>query len=511
MASDAAAPAGSPPQGQDVLDTPLAGPAAVRGGAVRAVGYLIGVVLSVGSAALLFRHLGVDDAGRYVTALSLVTIAGGVSDLGLTAIAIRELSVLDAAGRQRFVRNLLGLRTALSCVGIVGVTAFAVLAGYPEAVVWGTALAGVGLVVLNLQGTLAAGLTVQLRLGWVTVADLARQVVTVVGIVVLVVAGASLLPFLAVQVPAALAALVLTVVLVRGDMPLRPAFEWAEWRALLREVLPFAAAAMLGIIYFRLAIVLLSLTSTSDETGYFSASFRVIEVLVAIPQLLIAGAFPIFARAARDDHARLAYGVQRTFEASLVIGVGAGLLLILGAPFAIDVVAGPDFAPSIGILRIQAVALVVTFAHVAWVYALLSLHRYRAILLLSISGVALNGVTVGIFGSLYGAKGAAWATAGVDVLQTVLIGVAVAMVSRELRPSLARVPSVCVAAAAGAAVALVPALPSVAQAALGGAIFLAVALALRAVPEEAIVEARKAARRVRAAMRSRGRGKAPGG
>jgi O-antigen/teichoic acid export membrane protein len=507
MAGDAAAPAGSPRQ--DVLDTPLAGPAAVRGGAVRAVGYLIGVVLSVGSAALLFRHLGVDDAGRYVTALSLVTIAGGLSDLGLTAIAIRELSVRDGPARERFVRNMLGLRTTLTCVGIAGIIAFAVVAGYPAAVVWGTALAGVGVVVLNLQGTLAAGLTVQLRLGWVTVADLLRQVVTVVGIVVLVVAGASLVPFLALSIPAALAALILTALLVGREMPLRPAFEWAEWRGLLREVLPFAAAAMLGIIYFRLAIVLLSLTSTTEETGYFSASFRVIEVLVVIPQLLISGAFPIFARAARDDHARLAYGVQRTFEASLVIGVGAGLLLILGAPFAIDVVAGSDFEPSVEILRIQAVALVVTFVHVAWVYALLSLHRYRAILVLSISGVLLNGVTVGIFGSMYGAKGAAWATAGVDILQTVLIGVAVAMVSRELRPSLSRVPSVCVAAAAGAAVALVPGLPSVAQAALGGVIFLAVALVLRAFPEEALVEARKAGRAIAAAVRRRGRGDDP--
>src|SRR5688572_33282559 len=97
MASDAAAPAGSRPQGEDLLDTPLAGPAAIRGGVVRAAGYLVGVVLSVGSAALLFRHLGVADAGRYVTVLSLVTIAGGLSDLGLTAIAIRELAVRDAA------------------------------------------------------------------------------------------------------------------------------------------------------------------------------------------------------------------------------------------------------------------------------------------------------------------------------------------------------------------------------------------------------------------------------
>ena len=503
MASDTAAPAGSAPQSQDLLDTPLAGPAAIRGSAVRAVGYVLGVALSVGSAALLFRHLGVADAGRYVTVLSLVTIAGGISDLGLNAIAVRELAVLERSKRERFVRNLLGLRTALTTVGVVGTVVFTVVAGYPSAMVLGTALAGSSLVLLNLQGTLAADLTVRLRLGLVTIADLVRQVVTVLGIVVLVVAGASLVPFLAIQIPAALAALLLTFAVVRRQMPLRPAFEWAEWRGLLREVLPFAAAAMLGIIYFRLAIVLLSLVSTSEETGYFSASFRMIEVLVAIPQLLVTGAFPIFARAARDDHARLAFGVQRTFEAGLVVGVGLGLLLILGAPVAIEVVAGPDFDPSIGILRIQAIALMAVFVNVAWLYALLSLRRYRAILVLSLVGVTLNGVTVAIFGSLYGAKGAAWATTLVDVFQTILVGVALAMVSPQLRPSLARVPRVLAAAVPAAALVLLAGVPSLVLAALGGALYVVLVLVLGAVPDELLVEARKGARSLAAVRRRR--------
>ena len=42
----------------DLLDTPDAGPAAIRGGAVRIVGYLAGVAVSVFASALLLRHLG---------------------------------------------------------------------------------------------------------------------------------------------------------------------------------------------------------------------------------------------------------------------------------------------------------------------------------------------------------------------------------------------------------------------------------------------------------------------
>ena len=64
----------------DFLTQPGAGPAAVRGGALRVAGYFGGVVLGVGSSALLFRELGVVDTGRYVTILSFVTIVDGLAD-----------------------------------------------------------------------------------------------------------------------------------------------------------------------------------------------------------------------------------------------------------------------------------------------------------------------------------------------------------------------------------------------------------------------------------------------
>src|SRR5690349_17272164 len=58
----------------------LEGSAAARGGALRAGGFLLGQLLTVGAVALLFRHLGVDDTGRYVTVLSLVAIVQGLTD-----------------------------------------------------------------------------------------------------------------------------------------------------------------------------------------------------------------------------------------------------------------------------------------------------------------------------------------------------------------------------------------------------------------------------------------------
>jgi hypothetical protein len=68
-----------------------AGRAAVRGGVRRVLGYGIGVLLTVGSAAVLFRHLGVVDARHYVLVLSLITLAGMViAEIGLPATNVQN-------------------------------------------------------------------------------------------------------------------------------------------------------------------------------------------------------------------------------------------------------------------------------------------------------------------------------------------------------------------------------------------------------------------------------------
>jgi O-antigen/teichoic acid export membrane protein len=474
----------------DLLDTPDAGPAAIRGGAIRVAGYGAGIAITALSAALLFRHLGVDDGGRYVTVIALVSIAAGLTDAGLTGIGMRELVDRDPSERDPLIRNLLGMRIVLGVVGLAGAVAFAVLAGYGSAMVIGTALAGAGMVIQTFQNTLAVHLMVDLRLGWVTILELVRQFVTVVGIVVLVLAGATLVPFLALLIPASLVAVGVTIWLVRGEVPMRPSFDWGEWRALMRDVLPFAALVLVTLVYFRLALIMLSLVSTTEDTGYFGASFRVTEVLITIPQLAAASAFPIFVRAARDDSERLAYGVGRMFHAMTVLGAGIALALVLGATFVIDVIAGPDFAPAAAVMRIQAVTLFVVFLVVTFNYALLSLRQHRTMLIIMGCALVLNAVGAGILGAAHGARGAALATMVADVIVLGATGWALWRLDFPVARWLTVVPRVALAAAAGGALWFAP-VPDVAKAVIGAAVFGLMLLILRAIPEELAVEIRR--------------------
>jgi O-antigen/teichoic acid export membrane protein len=474
------AAAGAP----DILDTPAAGAAAIRGGILRIGGYAAGVALSVLAAALLIRHLGPADFGRYTAVISLVTILASIAEGGMTNIGVREYSVLPPGRREQFLAQLTGLRLVTTTAGVVIAVAFAAVAGYDQAEIVGCAIAGVGLMLLSVQLSYAIPLQSQLRLGWVTVLELVRQVATVGAIVLLVWSGAGLVPFFWVIVVAVGIAGAATIPLVRGLAPLLPSLRVRDWRRLLALTVPFGAANAVGAVYVYLAIVVLSLISTEQQTGFFGASFRVFIVLGTVPGLLVASAFPILARAARDDDTRLAYSLQRLWEMHLLLGVGLALCTVVGAGVAIDVVAGAEFEPSVDVLKIQALALPASFLLAVWGFALLSLSFYRGILVANGAALLVSLVLTVAFGRNYGAEGAALATVFGETTLAAAYAFTLFRRRPDLRFELGVVPRVAAALGAAGAVLLVPGLSREVRLVGVAVIYATAAWILRAIPPE---------------------------
>jgi O-antigen/teichoic acid export membrane protein len=249
-------------------------------------------------------------------------------------------------------------------------------------------------------------------------------------------------------------------------------------------MLPYSVAVAASALYFRVSILLVSALSTGIELGYFSASFRIIEVLTVVPTLLVSSAFPIFARAARDDHDRLGYAVGRVFEVALIVGAWAAVSIAVGAPLAIAIVGGAKFDPAASVLAVQGIALAAMFVSLVWANALLSLGLYRLILVVNMATLVLNGVLVSVLVPLDGARGAAIGTALAEIAAAVLQGLAVVHGRPQLRPSLRNVPFVAIAAGAGLLPMALTGVPVVVRLLISSALFATVILLTRSFPPE---------------------------
>jgi O-antigen/teichoic acid export membrane protein len=443
---DSAAPADL---GSDRLGSGTAGPRALRGSALRSASYVATIGLSLVSAPLLIRHLGIASFGRYTTVVALVTIVNGLTDAGLMNIALREWVARAGNDRDAVLRSLLGIRLELSAAGVALGVGFALVAGYTSVLVLGTLIAGVGMVLTALANLLSVPLQGELRFGWVSIIDVARQAVSVALIVVLVLAGAGLLPFFAVTVPAGLAMVLVAAWLVRGRMPLVPRFRGREWLPLVRDSLPYAAAIAVNTIYFRVTIVVMSLIASAQQTGYFATSFRVTEVLIGVPAFAIGVAFPILTHSAIVDRDRFAYATGRIVELASIAGVALVLAVVLSAPFVIRLLAGPAGAPAAPVLQLQGLALVGTFVSAASGYALLALHRHTALLISNGAALLANIALTLVLVPIDRARGAAIAA----VIAETALGLsqlALLIHSRRTRIRMDSFPRVAIAGLAGA-------------------------------------------------------------
>jgi O-antigen/teichoic acid export membrane protein len=467
----------------DVLDTSAAGGLVIRGAAFRVLGFAAGTVLAVASAVLLTRHLGVSRFGQYTTVISVVTVAGALTDLGVTSLATREYAVRAGDEREHLLRDVLGLRIAITLLAVLLATAFAFAAGYDSERILGTILAGIGIGLVSVQVTVAVPLSAMLRLGQTSALELMRQAVWVGLLAILVLLGAGLLPLLAATAPAGLIALAVTARLVRKQMPMRPTLRPAVWAGLLRDTVTFSLATGVGAMYVFATQILTSLATSATQNGLFAASFRVFIVAASVAGLVVSAAFPVLARAARDDHERLRFAVQRLFEVMLILGVAAGLSAVTGARPIIEVVAGPHYAGAVEPLRIEGAALLASFLLPVWGLALISLHRSRALVIANLIALSTTVTLTLILASSHGATGAAVATVAGEWVISVAYVVALSRGESKLRLNPAVAVKVLLAAAPAFAVMLLG-LPDVAQLTLALAIYALGILLLRAVPHE---------------------------
>jgi O-antigen/teichoic acid export membrane protein len=463
---------------------------AIRGGAIRVAGYASGVLVSLASAAILVRHLGIPGFGQYVTVTSLIALVGGVTEAGIIVYGIREYVATGEDARRHLLANLLSMRLALTFVGIACAICFGLLAGYREAIVLGTVVAGAGLLIQVVVDVLSISLQARLRLTRVTLVELSRRVLALALIAALALAGAGLVPLVAASTLATAFALGLVSRLVRSDIAIRLSFDRKLWRRLFSETLPYAIALSIAAIYLYVTVIMMSLIATEHETGLFGTSFRVTQVILAVPSLLLTAIFPLMSRVRPEAAAGLGDTTSRVFTVAAICGTWLSLTVALGAGFIIRLIAGAEGHGAIPVLRIQALLFVVSFISTSSALGLVALRRYRPLIISSSAALALNVLLAVALIPPMGARGGALADVLAEVMPAIGLTTTLVATAPEHRIDWSFLPALALACTAAATVVLLP-IGDLAHAVAASIIYFTTLLLMGAIPQEVIGAARR--------------------
>jgi O-antigen/teichoic acid export membrane protein len=472
---------------QDILRSGEAGGQVIRGGMVRAGGYGVSVLLSVAISAILLRHLGVEQFGQYGTIAAIAGIVLGITDAGLTSIGAREISLLPLGQqRERLASTLLVVRLVTTTLGVLVAIAFTLIA-YSSTLSIGMALVGLSVILISVQSMATVPLFVSLRVIPLTAFEVARQVMTLVAIALLAIAGAGLVPFFAVQIPVSLLLLIATLIYVRQTFALSFVLDKQLIRDVVVKTLPMSAAVAMNILYLGAMVVVVSLISSEYDTGLFVTSARIMEVLILLPGITMNLALPVLSVASAEDHGRLSAALQKMVEVGFLVSSTIVVGIVVMAPVVIVLLGGPSYEPASAILRVQVLAIVGAFMTQTMQYALISLHRQRALIVTN--AVALVCVIVGGTGLTiaFGPKGAAAAVVIAEALLATTMWIALHRSAPDVHLHLRFLLRLVIAVAAGLAVGLLIPISAWITGPLAIVVVLAVAFALRVFPPELFV------------------------
>jgi O-antigen/teichoic acid export membrane protein len=377
--------------------------------AALAVGRGLLAFTGVVSVALATRYLGLKSYGELVAAIAFVTAFAPLADVGVSAIAAREI-----AKRPEEEDRLVGTVLALSLT-LIGVSAL-LLVGISQVVYSGAENSDTRHAILILAVTglptgaaaVAAGAYfVARQQAWVgVVAGVVGSLTTLCLLALTVALGWGFTGIVAAYAATAAAYGATMVLFARGKIRLRPRFDRVLGRQLLVWALPLGVSMVLQAVYWRTDTLLLSLMSTKEQVGLFGLGFKVVDTLLVLPFYITITLLPEFARLA-EVRDKLDLLLERALRLMLFMVIPIFTILFVYADKVVDLAGGQSFEGATTVLRILLVGVSVTFLSTVIGQALIAVNRQSLFLYVGIFVLVLNvSIAVPLI-SLIGARGAA--------------------------------------------------------------------------------------------------------
>jgi O-antigen/teichoic acid export membrane protein len=417
------------------------------------------------------RGLGATDFGVLTTALVYLMIPVLLADVGLATVVAREI----AARPERTgpaMEAAVPLRAIMSALA-VGV---AVAMGYALPFSSETrdliAIGALGSFLTLMTQGLSPVLQVQLKMHWAVLSTIVGRFATLGLTLAVLAAGGGISSVMAANVAGIGATFVLQLVVVARIVSLRPRFDLAYWRVLLKGSLAIGLALALGQIYFRVDVLLLAAIRDSAEVGLYGAAVKLIELSELVAAAIGISVFPLLARFVQVDRLRAATLFQRTFDLLIAAAAPLVVLMTFAATPVIVLISGDEFGEAGDALRLLAPYVLLSFVTgLSW-RALIAYGEDWALFRLASAILTINVVLNLIIIPMYGFRGAAATTV---VSEIAGLGASLVLLKRRARlmPSLRYGLAVLPAAALMAVVLVAAPGPIVVRASLAGALYVA--------------------------------------
>lgn len=358
----------------------------------------------------LAKNLGVSDFGLYSAALAYFSLVSSMADFGFNRFLTREIA-RDRKNLPELLCNIGLLRLTL---GSVIFALFAVGLYLLDPDKWRVSLVLLAVLAVlpqTISLTLDAIFIALQKLQYSSVALLLLSLATAIFGILLIVAGFG--------VRGAVIALILgqliylTVLTFLLKVQRVRVLSKITTRILKQAILgsfPYGLLGILGLLYFRIDLLLLTYLRGNFEAGIYGVAYRFFEAVVFIPSALASALFPVLAKLHTKNLDQIRKLYFKSLKILFALSIAVVLVYIIVLPSIIRAFL-PNYLPSIEAIKILSIAIPFMFCHFPGVQVLLSTDKFfKSVIFLALFMLSLNIILNLIFIPQYGFIAASWVT-----------------------------------------------------------------------------------------------------
>ena len=384
-------------------------------------GEVLSRVFSLFLIVFIARYLGEIGLGKYSFVFAFVGVFSVLSDFGVNTYMTRELS-RDASLAKEYLGKIFVFKLMIALLSTVLPVLFIIFTNQFSEIKIGVFLAAASMFIYYMAFPFRVVVNIFEIQGYQSLYVISERVVAVILGIYVLQKGYGLLALLIVLVVSNASSWLLLFSLVSKNLiRLKPKTDIKFVKSFLKKSIPFWFTTVFMTIYFKIDTVMLSFMKDYAATGWYNASYKIIDALSFLPFVVITTVFPAMSKFFKKSDNLLHILYEKTFYylAALALPLGIGTSLL--ASRIIIFVYKQSFLNSVVVLQILIWALVLMFVNYIMGYLLNSIDKQHLFTyttgICAVFNILLNFVLI----PLYSFKGAAIATVATELLNFIVL------------------------------------------------------------------------------------------
>jgi O-antigen/teichoic acid export membrane protein len=354
------------------------------------IGKIITIVLTYFYTIYTARYLGAEGFGILSFAIAFTGISCLLADLGLSTLAIREISRNNLLA-SKYVGNILAIKMILAVITL-GFTVITInLLGYPFKTVIVVYVMIFSTIFTSFTSLFNSIFQALQKMEYISLSTILNSLLMFVGTVMIISQDREIIYFASIYFLVNLIVLGYSIyICIHKFLIPKIEFDLSFWKDLLKESIPYWLTTLFLSIYYGMDMVMLSIMKGNEIVGWYAASYRLIDGVAIIPIVFMSVMYPIFSKYHVDSKNTLNIAFNKSLKYMTIIGIPIGIGTTILADEIIMFLYGNGYELSVGVLKILIWASVLSF--ISWTPATLlnSTNKQRTLMILTFIGAILN-------------------------------------------------------------------------------------------------------------------------